>query len=124
MNAAVRWEKTGTAGRTERARTFQALRHKNVSALGNAGASLEHRKLIMERAKETMTAHYSHIEAETLRPSIEKSSTWRNELRACAFPLPDWIPRLSMHSLIGAGKILQREVPAAPRAVFSHVFSR
>ena len=28
-----------------------------------------------------------------------------------------------MHSLIGAGKILQREAPAAPRAVFSHVFS-
>ena len=53
------------------------------------GLRLSMGKLIMERAKETMTAHYSHIEAETLRPSIEKSSAWGNELRACAFPLPD-----------------------------------
>lgn len=72
VDAGVRREKSGKSGRTVRARTFHALRHTNVSALGNAGASLEHRKLIVGHAKETMTERYSHIEAETLRPSVEK----------------------------------------------------
>jgi len=72
VDSAVRREKTGAAGRTVRARTFHALRHSFVSALANAGVSLEHRRLLAGHAEESMTEGYTHTEVETLRAAVDR----------------------------------------------------
>jgi len=72
VDAGIRRVKSGAAGRTGRARTFHSLRHTNITALQNAGVSTEHRKLLAGHAKEEMTERYSHIEVETLRPSVDR----------------------------------------------------
>lgn len=72
VDAGVRREKQGEAGRTVRARTFHALRHSFVSALANAGVSIEHRKLMAGHAKEDMTERYSHLSVDTLRESVDR----------------------------------------------------
>lgn len=72
VDAGIRRAKQGEKGRTVRARTFHALRHSFVSALANAGVSIEHRKLIAGHAKEDMTERYSHLSVETLRQSVDR----------------------------------------------------
>ena len=72
VDAGVRREKQGEAGRTVRARTFHALRHSFVSALANAGVSIEHRKLMAGHAKDDMTERYSHLSVDTLRKSVDR----------------------------------------------------
>lgn len=72
VDSSVRREKTGQAGRTVRARTFHALRHSFVSALANAGVSLEHRRLLAGHAEESMTEGYTHTEVETLRAAVDR----------------------------------------------------
>jgi len=72
VDSAVRREKTGKEGRTVRARTFHALRHSFVTALANAGVSLEHRKLLAGHTEESMTEGYTHTEVETLRAAVDR----------------------------------------------------
>lgn len=68
----VRRAKTGKEGRAVRARTFHALRHSFISALANAGVSLEHRKLLAGHTEEAMTEGYTHTEVETLRAAVDR----------------------------------------------------
>jgi len=72
VDSAVRRTKAGKNGRTVRARTFHALRHSFISALANAGVSLEHRKLLAGHTEEAMTEGYTHTEVETLRAAVDR----------------------------------------------------
>jgi integrase len=72
VDAGVRRKKTGATGRTGRARTFHSLRHTFITALGAAGVSLEHRKLLAGHTEEAMTERYSHTEVETLRAGVDR----------------------------------------------------
>jgi integrase len=72
VDSVVRREKSGKAGRTVRARSFHALRHSFVTALANAGVSLEHRKLLAGHTEEQMTERYSHTGIEILRAGVDR----------------------------------------------------
>jgi integrase len=72
VDAGVRREKAGKAGRIGRARTFHSLRHSFVSALANAGVPLEHRRLLAGHVEATMTEAYTHTDVETLRAGVDK----------------------------------------------------
>ena len=71
VDPGVRREASGK-GRTGRARTFHSLRHTFLTALGDAGVSLEHRKLLAGHSEETMTERYSHLNVEMLRNVVNR----------------------------------------------------
>lgn len=72
VDAGVRREKQGEAGRTVRARSFHALRHSFNTALANKGVPIEHRAKMLGHASKSMTEHYTHGMIDALRDSLDQ----------------------------------------------------
>lgn len=72
VDAGVRREKQGEAGRTVRARTFHAIRHSFNTALANKGVPIEHRAKMLGHASKSMTEHYTHGMVDALRASLDQ----------------------------------------------------
>jgi integrase len=64
-------------GRSTNSKTFHALRHSFISALGNAGVASEIRQKLAGHSDSKVHANYTHHELQTLRGAIEKLPSFK-----------------------------------------------